>query len=87
MPISEVNRCGEIILFFDITINQFKGNGHFPSCSLFGKARGLQARRCQGFAVAHYSITLSGLPLKTSDLCNVGVNFPKSADSGIKGLG
>jgi len=43
---------------------------YFLSC---GKAGGLQILRCQGFAVAHYSFTLSALALKPSDFCNVRV--------------
>ncbi len=39
----------------------------------FGKAGGLQIRRCQGFAVAHYGFTLGALALKPSDFCNTGV--------------
>ncbi len=38
------------------------------------KAGGLQIRRCQGFAVAHYGFTLGALALKPSDFCNTGVN-------------
>ncbi len=36
------------------------------------KAGGLQIRRCQGFAVAHYGFTLGALALKPSDFCNTG---------------
>ncbi len=37
------------------------------------KVGGLQIRRCQGFAVAHYGFTLGALALKPSDFCNTGV--------------
>ncbi len=45
-----------------------------PSFLPYGKAGGLQIRRCQGFAVAHYGFTLGALTLKPSDFCNIGVN-------------
>jgi len=46
-----------------------------PSCLPFGKAGGLQILRFQGFAVVHYSVTLSALSLKPSDFCNVRDNI------------
>jgi len=42
----------------------------------YGKAGGLQTLRFQGFAVVHYSFTLSALALKPSDFCNAGVYPP-----------
>jgi hypothetical protein len=44
-----------------------------PSSLPFGKAGDLQILRCQGFAVVHYSVTLSVSSLKTSGFCNVRV--------------
>jgi hypothetical protein len=40
----------------------------------FGKAGGLQIRRCQGLAVADYGGTLGALSLKPSGFCNIGLN-------------
>ncbi len=37
------------------------------------KAGGIQVRRCQGFAVAHYGFTLGALALKPCDFCSTGV--------------
>jgi len=53
-----------------------------------GKAGGLQIRRCQGFAVAHYGFTLGALALKPSDFCNTGINLldfnHQSVPKGVK---
>ncbi len=49
----------------------------------FGKAGGLQIRRCQGFAVAHYSFTLGALTLKPSDFCNIGVYAAEKSGPGF----
>ncbi len=45
-----------------------------PSFLPSRKVGGLQIRRCQGFAVAHYGFTLGALALKPSDFCNNGVH-------------
>jgi hypothetical protein len=53
-----------------------KDNVYFLLCCLpFGNAGGLQILCCQGFEVKHYDFTLDALTLKTSGVCNVGVNF------------
>jgi hypothetical protein len=45
-----------------------------PSFLPFGKAGGLQIRRCQGLAVApNYGFALGALALKPSGFCNIGV--------------
>jgi len=44
-----------------------------PSFLPFGKAGGLQIRRCQGLAVAHYGFAPGALALKPSGFCNIGV--------------
>jgi len=44
-----------------------------PSFLPFRKAGGLQIRRYQGLAVAHYGFTLGALALKPSGFCNIGV--------------
>ena len=50
-------------------------------CSLpCGKAGGLQILRCQGIAVGHYGFTLDALTLKSSDFCNVGVNYESESE-------
>ena len=48
----------------------------------FGKAGDLQIRRCQRFAVVHYSVTLSASSLKTSDFCIVRVTVTLNNQNG-----
>ncbi len=46
-----------------------------PSFFPFGKAGGLQIRRCRRFAVADYGFTSGALAQEPSDFCNDRVNF------------
>jgi len=41
----------------------------------YGKAGGIQIRRCQGIAVKYYGFTLGALALNPSGFCNAGVSF------------
>jgi hypothetical protein len=55
-----------------------------PSFLPVGNAGGLQIRRCQGFAVDDYGFAPGALALKSSNVCNIGVNrAPLETDPGI----